>query len=172
MTLRLIAVRTLARVSQLLKVGSTSEKKLDANHIAFSNIRAQAIIARSSSYADGAGLPPEKKPKLCDDAYEKELENVCVKDTVDKLRSDARQESKTKLNMEDFMVPCREKKKKERSKNSSSVSEVMNIDEDAYLQHLELLLENIPTMFQSSTTAESCFGATIKVHWHLVLMRV
>ncbi|KAB2061995.1 hypothetical protein ES319_A10G124300v1 [Gossypium barbadense] len=54
-----------------------------------------------------------------------------VKDTVDKLRSDARQESKTKLNMEDFMVPCREKKKKERSKNSSSVSEVMNIDEDA-----------------------------------------
>ncbi|KAK8597256.1 hypothetical protein V6N13_001894 [Hibiscus sabdariffa] len=29
-------------------------------------------------------------------------------------------------------------------------------------QHLELLLENIPTMFQSSTTAESCFGAAIK----------
>ncbi|KAK8370983.1 hypothetical protein V6Z12_A01G214000 [Gossypium hirsutum] len=55
----------------------------------------------------------------------------CVKDTVDKLRSDARQESKTKLNMEDCKVPCREKKKEERSKNSSSVSEVMNIDEDA-----------------------------------------
>ncbi|KAB2077083.1 hypothetical protein ES319_A06G079700v1 [Gossypium barbadense] len=31
----------------------------------------------------------------------------CVKDTVDKLRSDARQESKTKLNMEDSKVPCR-----------------------------------------------------------------
>ncbi|TYI19576.1 hypothetical protein E1A91_A07G164300v1 [Gossypium mustelinum] len=31
-------------------------------------------------------------------------------------------------------------------------------------QHLEVLLENIPTMFQSSTTAESCFGAAIKVH--------
>ncbi|GMI77120.1 hypothetical protein like AT4G32640 [Hibiscus trionum] len=29
-------------------------------------------------------------------------------------------------------------------------------------QHLELLLENIPTMFHSSTTAESCFGAAIK----------
>ncbi|KAB2077350.1 hypothetical protein ERO13_A06G087200v2 [Gossypium hirsutum] len=31
-------------------------------------------------------------------------------------------------------------------------------------QHLELLLENIPTMFQSSTTTKSCFGAAIKVH--------
>ncbi|MFQ6639812.1 hypothetical protein Gotur_016722, partial [Gossypium turneri] len=29
-------------------------------------------------------------------------------------------------------------------------------------EHLELLLENIPTMFQTSTTAESCFGAAIK----------
>ncbi|TYH89080.1 hypothetical protein ES332_D01G234300v1 [Gossypium tomentosum] len=55
----------------------------------------------------------------------------CVKDTVDKLRSDDRQECKTKLNMEDCKVPCREKKMKERSKNSSSVSKVMNIDEDA-----------------------------------------
>ncbi|TYJ05353.1 hypothetical protein E1A91_A12G158300v1 [Gossypium mustelinum] len=54
-----------------------------------------------------------------------------VKDTVDKLRSDARQEFKTKLNIEDCMVPGREKKQKERSKNSSSVSEVMNIDENA-----------------------------------------
>lgn len=26
--------------------------------------------------AKGAGLPPEEKPKLCDDACEKELENV------------------------------------------------------------------------------------------------
>ncbi|KAK5802541.1 hypothetical protein PVK06_030142 [Gossypium arboreum] len=31
-------------------------------------------------------------------------------------------------------------------------------------QNLELLLENIPTMFQSSTTAKSCFAAAIKVH--------
>ncbi|KAG4179584.1 hypothetical protein ERO13_A10G114113v2 [Gossypium hirsutum] len=54
-------------------------------------------------------------------------------------------------------------------------SEGVVIEERAtemYRQHLELLLENIPTMFQSSTTAESCFGAAIKVHWHLVLMRV
>ncbi|KAB2063183.1 hypothetical protein ES319_A10G200100v1 [Gossypium barbadense] len=75
--------------------------------MAFSNIRAQAIIVRSSSCktrkysngsdlvtrrdvmgllfgvsiislnspdADGADLPPEEKPKLCDDACEKELE--------------------------------------------------------------------------------------------------
>ncbi|KAK5776634.1 hypothetical protein PVK06_044594 [Gossypium arboreum] len=104
------------------------------------------IISLNSPDADGASLPPEEKPKLCDDACEKELEKVCVKDTVDKLRSDARQEFKTKLNIEDCMVPGREKKQKERSKNSSSVSEVMNIDEDA-----------------SSTTAESCFGAAIKI---------
>lgn len=26
--------------------------------------------------AKGAGLPPEEKPRLCDDACEKELENV------------------------------------------------------------------------------------------------
>ncbi|MFQ6642359.1 hypothetical protein Gotur_018337, partial [Gossypium turneri] len=32
-------------------------------------------------------------------------------------------------------------------------------------EHLELLLENIPTMFQSSTTAESCFGAAIKASY-------
>ncbi|GMI78671.1 hypothetical protein like AT2G43560 [Hibiscus trionum] len=33
-------------------------------------------ILLSSPSADGAGLPPEEKPKLCDDACEKELENV------------------------------------------------------------------------------------------------
>lgn len=27
--------------------------------------------------AEAAGLPPEEKPKLCDDTCEKELENVC-----------------------------------------------------------------------------------------------
>ncbi|PPS16156.1 hypothetical protein GOBAR_AA04442 [Gossypium barbadense] len=36
-------------------------------------------------------------------------------------------------------------------------------------QHLELLLENIPTMFQSSTIAESCFGAAIKVSHYKVI---
>ncbi|KAK6279503.1 hypothetical protein POUND7_019770 [Theobroma cacao] len=30
----------------------------------------------NSADANGAGLPPEEKPKLCDDACEKELENV------------------------------------------------------------------------------------------------
>lgn len=29
-----------------------------------------------SSHVIGAGLPPEEKPKICDDACEKELENV------------------------------------------------------------------------------------------------
>lgn len=28
------------------------------------------------SFAEAAGLPPEEKPKLCDDTCEKELENV------------------------------------------------------------------------------------------------
>ena len=34
------------------------------------------IILLNSPDANGAGLPPEEKPKLCDDACEKELENV------------------------------------------------------------------------------------------------
>ncbi|KAK8289996.1 hypothetical protein E1A91_D07G235500v1 [Gossypium mustelinum] len=34
------------------------------------------IISLNSPNADGAGLPPEEKLKLCDDACEKELENV------------------------------------------------------------------------------------------------
>lgn len=33
-------------------------------------------ILINSADANGAGLPPEEKPKLCDDACEKELENV------------------------------------------------------------------------------------------------
>ena len=33
-------------------------------------------ILMNSSNANGAGLPPEEKPKLCNDACEKELENV------------------------------------------------------------------------------------------------
>ncbi|KAG4179583.1 hypothetical protein ERO13_A10G113742v2 [Gossypium hirsutum] len=37
-----------------------------------------SIISLNSPDADGAGLPPEEKPKLCDDAYEKELENDAV----------------------------------------------------------------------------------------------
>ncbi|XVE80997.1 hypothetical protein DITRI_Ditri15bG0026900 [Diplodiscus trichospermus] len=33
-------------------------------------------ILFNSPDANGAGLPPEEKPKLCDDACEKELENI------------------------------------------------------------------------------------------------
>ncbi|KAK4489097.1 hypothetical protein RD792_004891 [Penstemon davidsonii] len=33
-------------------------------------------LLSSSTFAEAAGLPPEDKPKLCDDACEKELENV------------------------------------------------------------------------------------------------
>ncbi|KAE8694754.1 hypothetical protein F3Y22_tig00110776pilonHSYRG00060 [Hibiscus syriacus] len=55
----------------------------------------------------------------------------CVKETAVKLINDSRQQSKTKLNMEDSKVHCREKRKKEeRSSRNSSVSEVINIDED------------------------------------------
>ena len=32
--------------------------------------------ANANANANAAGLPPEDKPKLCDDACEKELENV------------------------------------------------------------------------------------------------
>ncbi|KAL2242400.1 peptidyl-prolyl cis-trans isomerase FKBP16-3, chloroplastic [Sesamum indicum] len=33
-------------------------------------------LLSGSTFAEAAGLPPEEKPKLCDDACEKELENV------------------------------------------------------------------------------------------------
>ncbi|CAL5394705.1 unnamed protein product [Camellia sinensis] len=39
-----------------------------------------SILLINSFNADGAGLPPEEKPRLCDDACEKELENVWYKD--------------------------------------------------------------------------------------------
>ncbi|KAH1129042.1 hypothetical protein J1N35_000420 [Gossypium stocksii] len=87
--------------------------------MAFSNIRAQAIIVRSSTCktikynngpdlvtrrdvmgllfgfliislnsrnADGAGLPPKEKLKLCDDACENELENVPMVTTESSLQ--------------------------------------------------------------------------------------
>ncbi|KAG6422874.1 hypothetical protein SASPL_113256 [Salvia splendens] len=34
-------------------------------------------LVGGATLAEAAGLPPEDKPKLCDDACEKELENVC-----------------------------------------------------------------------------------------------
>lgn len=33
-------------------------------------------LLSGTTLAEAAGLPPEDKPKLCDDACEKELENV------------------------------------------------------------------------------------------------
>lgn len=33
-------------------------------------------LLSGSTFVEAAGLPPEEKPKLCDDACEKELENV------------------------------------------------------------------------------------------------
>lgn len=33
-------------------------------------------LVGGATLAEAAGLPPEDKPKLCDDACEKELENV------------------------------------------------------------------------------------------------
>ncbi|XVF36899.1 hypothetical protein REPUB_Repub19eG0098700 [Reevesia pubescens] len=62
----------------------------------------------------------------------------CVKDTLGKFRDEASQRSKTNLIMEDGKFPTRKvplsaKKKKEQglSRDSSSVSEIINIDEDA-----------------------------------------
>ncbi|GMI64835.1 hypothetical protein like AT1G77600 [Hibiscus trionum] len=53
----------------------------------------------------------------------------CVKETVVKMRSDSRKQSKTKLNTEDSEVHCREKRKKE-ERSSRNSSEVINIEED------------------------------------------
>ncbi|KAM6541075.1 hypothetical protein CsatB_005522 [Cannabis sativa] len=39
--------------------------------------------------ANGAGLPPEDKPKLCDVACEKELENVCISRSVKERTANA-----------------------------------------------------------------------------------
>ncbi|GMP54882.1 hypothetical protein CsSME_00019900 [Camellia sinensis var. sinensis] len=45
-----------------------------------------SILLINSFNADGAGLPPEEKPRLCDDACEKELENVPVVTTESGLQ--------------------------------------------------------------------------------------
>ena len=39
-------------------------------------VAAASVLFVESNVAKGAGLPPDQKPKLCDDACEKELENV------------------------------------------------------------------------------------------------
>ncbi|XP_022768187.1 sister chromatid cohesion protein PDS5 homolog A-like isoform X3 [Durio zibethinus] len=69
----------------------------------------------------------ERKVVLSDKSNTLHLRQ-CVKDTLDKFKDDGSQQSKTKLKM----VPSREKKKKEErlSRNLSSVSEMINMDED------------------------------------------
>lgn len=39
-------------------------------------VAAASVLFVESNVAKGAGLPPDQKPKLCDDACEKLLENV------------------------------------------------------------------------------------------------
>lgn len=39
-------------------------------------VAAVSVLFVESNVAKGAGLPPDQKQKLCDDACEKELENV------------------------------------------------------------------------------------------------
>ncbi|KAL8487336.1 hypothetical protein ACS0TY_023855 [Phlomoides rotata] len=43
-------------------------------------------LLSGSSFSEAAGLPPEEKPKLCDDACEKELENVPIVTTQSGLQ--------------------------------------------------------------------------------------
>ncbi|XWS22176.1 hypothetical protein CRYUN_Cryun29cG0012200 [Craigia yunnanensis] len=90
--------------SLLLPFGSASGKSLSANHLALKSVvvrcsscktrkysNGQNLVTRrdvmgflfgvpsilmNSSDAHGTGLPPEEKPKLCNDACEKELENA------------------------------------------------------------------------------------------------
>ncbi|EXB55188.1 Peptidyl-prolyl cis-trans isomerase FKBP16-3 [Morus notabilis] len=45
-----------------------------------------SVLVESHHVAKGAGLPPEQKPRLCDDACEKELENVPTVTTESGLR--------------------------------------------------------------------------------------
>ena len=39
-------------------------------------VMSSVLFVETCANANAAGLPPEDKPKLCDDACEKELENV------------------------------------------------------------------------------------------------
>ncbi|XP_021284773.1 sister chromatid cohesion protein PDS5 homolog A isoform X2 [Herrania umbratica] len=79
----------------------------------------------------------EREVVLSDKANNLHLRE-CVQDTLDKFRADASQQSKTKLNMEDRKfrsrkVPLSEKRKMGQilSRDLSSASEIINVDEDA-----------------------------------------
>ncbi|XP_048232982.1 peptidyl-prolyl cis-trans isomerase FKBP16-3, chloroplastic [Ricinus communis] len=53
-----------------------SIKRRDIIGLVFGVSSSIMLVDSSSEVAKGAGLPPEEKPRLCDDACEKELENV------------------------------------------------------------------------------------------------
>jgi len=68
-----------------LKVKSTETRDCTANDMFNINSRrdflglslgVSTLFIHSFDAANGAGLPPEEKPKLCDNDCEKELENV------------------------------------------------------------------------------------------------
>ncbi|XP_072989573.1 peptidyl-prolyl cis-trans isomerase FKBP16-3, chloroplastic [Typha latifolia] len=59
-----------------VKSGSANYGSLTTRRSMFGLIFGISAFGSSVFDANGAGLPPEEKPKLCDDACEKELENV------------------------------------------------------------------------------------------------
>lgn len=74
-----VGVQSLASESRLQTVKTIEHQ----NEYAFMNRRnlinlgfGLVSLLSGSTFAEAAGLPPEEKPKLCDDACEKELENV------------------------------------------------------------------------------------------------
>jgi peptidylprolyl isomerase len=78
-----ISVEKLRRFA--LKVKSTETRECTANDMFNANSRrdflglalgVSTLFIHSFDAANGAGLPPEEKPKLCDETCEKELENV------------------------------------------------------------------------------------------------
>ena len=67
-------------VIRCLKASRTRELKVDTGLIKRRDVVGMVLGVTSifvgSIDAKGAGLPPEEKPKLCDNSCEKELENV------------------------------------------------------------------------------------------------
>jgi len=69
----------------VLKAKSSETRECTANDMFNTNSRrdflglalgVSTLFIHSFDAANGAGLPPEEKPKLCDNDCEKELENV------------------------------------------------------------------------------------------------
>jgi peptidylprolyl isomerase len=81
----LTAPQTISVRRFVLKVKSSETRECTANVNDNANSRrdflgltlgVSTLFIHSFDAANGAGLPPEEKPKLCDDTCEKELENV------------------------------------------------------------------------------------------------